>query len=263
MSLIRFDSSSARGPSAKALHGLTDWVHGSLAVVAGGQFDFEDFSPFLGASETSTTTNPLPTGGTQITSLGGDPTVSIVTTERYGVIKMTEAAASNECVGLAREVWYDLQDSGVTVVGARVQQNADADTPVSFVGLFDGSSPHAVLSSGAVASGSNQDTIGLRWNNDETIDIVSVDDGTLTVLQDNIGVTVERDSGFNNYVLRIEKMTSSTYRLIPFINEVRGTAVNVAATSLPENPMRPVVAGTVSATTAPELDVDWILNGQK
>jgi len=264
MSLIRFDGDSVRGPSPSIWAGIIDWVRGSLATAIGTS-DFEDFAPFLGASETSTTTDPLPTGGTQITSLAATPTVSILTTERGGVIRVTEGAAADECVGVAREIYYTLGDSPILAVGARIDQNADANDPQAFVGFSDVANPDDVFASGVIAASSNQDTIGLRWNVDETIDIVAVDDGTLTVLKDDIGVTLERTDGFARLELRVEKVTTAVYRLVPAVNGIvaRSGIVNVLATLLPENPMRPVVASTVDDTTAPSLDLDWIYSGEK
>jgi hypothetical protein len=264
--LIRFDGDDIRGPSADLWHGVVDWIRGSLAASL-GQRDFEDFAPFLGWSElqnNGTTDGTATNGGTQITSNTATPTAALQT-DRFGIINITEAAASNEAVGLAREIWYDLQASPVTVIEARVEQIADADSPIAFVGFSDAANPDEVFTAGVLDGGSNEDTIGLRWNADETIDIVAVDNGTLTVLKDDIGVTVLRTDGPARLGLRIEKVTSSTYRTTPCVNGViaRSGAVNVAATLLPENPMRPVVAETVSATTAPQIEVDWIYSADK
>lgn len=263
MSLIRFDGDDVRGPTAQLWHGVVDWVRGSNATAL-GQRDFEDFQPFLGYEETSPGTNGLANGGTQITSLAETPTVT-VQTDRYGVINMTEGAAANEAVGLAREIYYDLQNADIVVVEARIDQNADANSPQVFLGFFDGTNPDDVFATSAIATGSNQDAIGLLWNADETIDIVAVDDGTKTVLKDNIGVTLERTDAFSKLGLRIEKQTDSLYRLVPCVNSTiaRSGIVTVAATSLPENPMRPNITTTVNDTTAPSLDVDWIFTADK
>ena len=263
MSLVRFDASDNRGPTGQLWHGVVDWVSGMNKMEL-GQRDFEDFMPFLGWAETSPTDGTVTNAGTQITSLTATPTVDLQT-DRFGVINMTEAAGTSESVGLAREIFYDLQNADIVCFECRVDQNADADSPQVFAGFSDVADPDDVFASDVIASGSNQDTIGLRWNADETIDIVAVDDGTLTVLKDDIGVTLERTDAFSRLGLRIEKITATQYRLTPSVNGAIALAgrVTVLATLLPENAMRPVVATTVAATTAPSLDIDWIATGDK
>jgi hypothetical protein len=263
MSLIRFDDTT-RGPSAALWQGVVDWVRGSLATTL-GQRDFEDFAPFLGCAEVSAGADPTANGGTQVTSLAGDPTVTLQT-DRFGVINLTEAAAADESVGLAREIFYDIQGSPLTVIEARIDNHADANDPQVFVGFSNKTDPDEVFASGALNEASNAELIGLLWNVDETIDIVAIDDGgTVAVLKDDIGISVERTDGMVKLGLRIEKVTSTTYRLTPCVNGAiaRSGAVNVLATLLPEDPMRPVAVTTVDDTTAPNLDVDWIYTADK
>lgn len=258
--LVRFDGDDIRGPSANIWHGVVDFVRGSLASAL-GQHDFEDFAPYTGPRGAGAEGDQ---GGTQVSALGEDPDVTL-TTDRYGIVNFTEGAAANECVAFARNIWYDLQASPVTCIGARVEIVADADSPIGFVGFSDQADPDDVFAAAVINSGNNEDAIGFRINADETIDLVAVDDGTLTVLKDDIGVTWARTDGLTRFELRIEKQTSTIYRLTPCIDGVvaRAGIVNVAATSLPENPMRPVVALTVSATTDPEFECDWIFSAQR
>lgn len=256
--LIRFDSDDERGPSASLWHGLVDFVRGSLATAL-GQRDFEDFAPFKGAdvAEAPTTLN------TDTVVSGTTGVAATHETDRFGRVKITATAGTNAQVGLARRVHYDLQASPLTIVEGRIEQNADANSPIAFVGLSSQANPDDVFAAGVVNA--NGDAIGLRWNADETIDIVAVDAGTLTVLKDDIGVTVERTSGAVLLGLRIEKVTSTTFRLIPCVNGAiaRSGAVNKAATLLPEGAMRPVAATTVAATTAPSMDVDYLYTADK
>lgn len=249
MSLVRFDSTSDRGPSAQLWAGIVDWVRGSLATAL-GQRDFADFAPDDGLNDVDGSSGAAG---------------AIDTAQRFGVFAVTASAGSNAQTGIARPIWYTLQDSPVLVIESRVDQNADADSPQLFVGFSDQANFDDVFASGVVNSGNNEDALGLLWNADETIDIVAVDDGTLTVLKDNIGVTLERTDGFARLGLRAEKITSSTYRLVPSVNGsiARAGIVNVAATSLPENPMRPGVAQTVDTTTPPDFDVDYIYSADK
>ena len=258
--LIRFDSSDIRGPSPNIWYGVVDWVRGSLASAL-GQSDFEDFAPYTGPRGAGAEGDQ---GGTQVSALGEDPDVTLET-DRYGVVKFKEGNASNECVAFARNIYYDLQASPVTVIGARVEAIADANSPIMFIGLSNQADPDDVFAAAVLNQSNNEEAIGFRWNADETIDLVAVDDGTLNVLKDDIGVSVERTDGQTRFELRIEKQTATTYRLTPAINGAvaRAGVVNVLATLLPEDPMRPVVAMTVSATTDPEFECDWIFSAQR
>ena len=263
MSLIRFDSTSLRGPSAQLWAGIVDWVSGSLATAL-GQRDFEDFAPFLGPVLSGSVGREA---GTQISSLAGSADVSLNDT-RFGSISVAEAAGANEAVGLARDIEYDIQNSDLTVIEARVDVNSDADTPQTFVGFCAEANPDDVFASGVIASGGTEAVIGILWNGDETFDIVACDNansGLLTVLKNDIGVTVVRTDGFVKIGLRIEKVTSTTYRLVPSINGsiARAGIVNVLATLLPEAAMRPTVALTVVANTAPDFDLDYIYTADK
>lgn len=250
MSLIRFDGSSIRGPSAQLWAGIVDWPSGSVKSAV-KQSDFEDFAPY----------NP---DTTDVDGSAG-AAAAIDTTQQNGILSLTANAGTNAQIGGGRQIWYTRGDERILCIEARVDQNADANSPQLFVGFFDGANFDDVWASGVIASGSNQDALGLRWNADETIDIVAVDDGTLTVLKDNIGVTLERTDGYAKLGLRCEKITTSTSRLTPVVNGTvyNAGAVNVANTSLPDNPMRPGVATTVAATTPPDIDWDWILSAEK
>lgn len=250
-SFPNFDTTGKRGLTWALWRDLVEATGSSKASL--GQDAFIDFQPYLGSDV-----------GIAVSSDGSSPTTTLQT-DRFGVINITESAGANECVGIAVQQWFDVQNTDVLVIGARIEQNADANTPLVFVGWHDGTNPDDVFSSGAIANGSNEDTLGLRWNNDETIDIVSVDDGTLTVLKDDIGATVERDSGVNIFELRVEWVSSTQVRLTPAVNNTvyHGGAVTVASTSIPENPMKPTVAGTVASVTAPSLDIDYIRSADK
>ncbi len=264
MSLIRFDSTTDRGPTAQLWAGLVDWVSGSLSTYL-GQRDFQDFTPFLG---------PILSGavgqesGTQVASLAGSADVSKNTT-RFGGVSFAEAAGTDECVGVAREVWYDIQVSDLTVIEVRVDVNPNANTPQTFVGFCAEANPDDVFASGVIASGGSEAVIGILWNGDETFDIVACDDGNsglLTVIKNDIGApATARTDGFVKIGLRIEKVTATLYRLVPSINGsiVRSGITKVASTVMPEAAMRPTVACTVAATTAPDIDIDYIYSADK
>lgn len=233
-----------------------DWIRGSLATPL-GDHDWDDYQPFNAGADGATY------GVQTVSCTSGTPVVALQT-DAGGVINLTHAAGANEAIGVVRNIYYDLQTRPVTCIGARFEQNADADSPIAFVGLTD-QAGSAVLTAGVVYSASNQDTIGLLWNADETIDIVSCVDGTLAVLKNDIGISVERDSGPVRFELRIEVITPTLTRLTPVINGVtqrQGAVSVVTATYIPANPVKPCVATTVAETTPPSIDIDWILSGQ-
>ena len=262
MSLIRFDSTTDRGPTAQLWAGLVDWVSGSLATNL-GQRDFEDFAPFLGPVITSDGRE----AGTHVTATDTNPTTTHET-DRFGVIGATTAAGADECVAIARDIFYDIGARDLTVIEARIQAVSDADEVISCVGFTDQSTPSLVFAAGVINSAGTEDFIGIVWNDDETFDIVSVAAGTLTVHKNDIGnPDIDRSDGFAKVGLRIEKVTSTTHRLVPSINGViaRAGIVNVLSTLLPASgvAMRPVVALTVDATTTTDVEADYIYTADK
>ncbi len=262
MSLIRFDSTTDRGPTAQLWAGLVDWVSGSLATNL-GQRDFEDFAPFLGPVITSDGRE----AGTHITALDTNPT-SAHEGDRFGVVSVTCSAGTDEAVGLARDIFYDIGARDLTVIEARVNIVADANEVISCVGFTDQADPDDVFALGVINSAGTEDFIGIVWNDDETFDIVGVDAGTLTVFKNDIGnVAIDRSDGFAKIGLRIEKVTSTTHRLVPSINGtiVRSGIVNVLSSLLPLAgvDMRPVVANHVDTATQPDFDLDYIYSADK
>lgn len=244
--LIRFDSSDDRSPSASLWQGLVDWIRGSLATALGHR-DFDDYVPY--------------SAGPLVNATGC--TMAQVTTTTDGEVNSTIAAGSNAQTGFARTSYFDLQGSPVTVFEQRVKSVADANSPQTFVGLHSATDADDVFNAGAIKT--TGDGIGLLWNADETIDIVAIDGGTVTVCKNDIGVSLDRGLGYAKLGLRIEKVNSAVYRLTPCVNGsiARAGCVNVAATVLPEGKMRPVVAQTVSATTDPSVSVDWQFTADK
>ncbi len=263
MSLIRFDGTE-RGPTAQLWAGIVDWVRGSLATSL-GQRDFEDFAPFLGPVLSGAVGREA---GTQIASLAGSADVSL-NDARFGSISVAEAAGTDEAVGLARDIEYDIQASDFTVIEVRVDVNSDANTPQLFVGFCAEADPDDVFASGVIASGGSEDVIGILWNGDETFDIVACDagnSGLLTVIKNDIAApAVARTEGFIKIGLRIEKVTGTLFRVVPSINGViaRSGITKVASTVLPEGKMRPTVALTCAASTAPDFDLDYIYTADK
>lgn len=247
--LIRFDGSSIRGPSASLFHGLVDWVRGSLAAALGNG-DWDDFSPHNAGNETIAGT----TGAAASLNNDRDGVV--------GEVNLTADAGANAEAAAIRNVVTQLNKITVCAFEVRAVRNDSADTQFTAIGLTDQTGAN-VLASNALAVGGGQDFVGIEWVDDGDMSIVAVVNGTRTVLKaDFATVAMGSATGYTEVGMRIEKVTSATYRLTPCVNGViiRSGAVSVDTASLPTTvALRPVVVIGTSANTAPSLDRDWTL----
>lgn len=245
--LIRFDDSS-RGPTAQLWHGLVDWVSGSQTSVLGAR-DFDDFSPFNSGFMT--------VGGTSGAAASFQDTRD---GDSIGEVLFSATAGTNAEVGVTRHIRTRLDKVRVVSLEARLRRVDSADAQITAFGLTDQSVAN-ILASNALAVGSNQDFIGFRWNDNGTIDIVSIVDGALTALASGIATASMGSSSYTKMGLRIERQTPTVYRLVPAIDgEVkRSNILTVASSALPSSVvLRPGFAAGTDATTAPQLMMDWI-----
>lgn len=253
MTLIRFDSTSDRGPSAALWKDLVDWVKGSLSTDLGNR-DFDDFAPY--------------NSGNEVVAGTAGAAASLVNSRDgvVGVVNLTATAGANAEAGAVRNVVTQLNKVNMAVFEARLVRNDSADAQFTAIGLTD-QAGGGILASNALATGGSEDFIGYRWNEDGTIDLVAIVAGTLTELVDTVATIVNGSAtGYSKIGLRIEKITSTSYRLMPSINGValRAKAKNVANTALPETvTLKPAVAIGTDATTAPSLDRDWFMFADK
>lgn len=240
MSLIRFESDSLRGPSAALFQGLVDWVRGSLSAEVGTS-DYDDYKPY---------------NSSVIDTVGGSSGAAFaIKADVHGAVHLSATAGSNANVEITRKSYFNPTSSKCVGVEASILSNAAANSPQTFVGLTDVAAG-SIFSAGAIASGGTQNTIGVLFNADKTVDIVSVVAGTLAVLVDNVGVSGVW-SAAQKLGVRIEQGSPSTFRVTAVIGGVRGKGATVASTKIPNANLKPCVAHTVSATTAPNVDVDW------
>lgn len=253
MSLIRFGQSDGRGPTAELWQGVADWVKGTTDFQFGTQ-DFNDFSPYL---------------GTDVGYAAAGTTGAAVSerAEANGVVRITADAGTNAEVGLVFNKVIILGDSDILVMETKFLQTAGAASDhILAYGLTD-QTGGAILASNALAVSSNQDFIGLRWNTDTSdggeIDLVLIEDGSATVLYDNV-FAEDIDRGTSMKLgLRFQKIESGKFRILASkdgvisraaITVVEGAAVNnlLAAT------LKPAIAiGAGANTTAPIADIDW------
>ena len=249
MSLIRFDTEDDRGPSGALLQGLVDWVKGSLQAGLGNT-DFDDHAPL-------NTGNYLLDGTT-----GFALTLQSVREGVKGVARLGATAGSNACAVAIRNTVTELDQVSVAVLEARYKETTGDDAVQLFLGLTDQVTDGGVFASSALKVGANEDHFGFLRNIDGTVDVVSVVDGAAAVvlIADVIGAGLT--PAWTKLGLRIERMTTTVYRLTPYVDGVaqRSKAVNVASTAIPLVAMRPVVAvnHTDNAAT-PALDIDFTL----
>src|SRR5688572_30112224 len=244
--LIHFDVTDPRAPSPTLCIGIPEWQDGAVAAQAGILADFDDYVLYNSGNITQEPS--------EVTHAS-----NVAVSNALGVITVFEAAGSNEDANINRNVWVKPSEWDDVVFGARVHLVSDADSPQLFVMLTD-TAAGSLLSSGALAVSSNQDGIGLRWNADETVDIVKVLDGAaVAVLVDDIGCDIERTDGFIEFGLKIKNLGGESYRLTPVIDGAEFTGVNVDDGAFPEVAMQLAVAATVAATTDVDFDVDWTL----
>lgn len=260
--LIRFETSSGRIPSVSVFQGLIEWVRGSLALAL-GTHDYDDFKPF--------STSPGGVGGSAGNAISGTAKKS-----RLGYARITATAGANANTEYVRNSFFDLASTPNYACEWSFIMNAVLNTPKVFIGLTD-QAAGSVLATGALASGSAQNGIGLLWNgNTKKLDIVSVVNGTAFTIKSDIGVTLDPASTPTTKIgLRVDRIrvtnTHYMYRLTPVINgdvaRAGATTVDNSVTAkVPDSvevaslQLQPTLAHTVLATTAPSLDIDWLLN---
>jgi hypothetical protein len=240
MTLIRFEGSSDRGPSGTLWNSLVDWVRGTLAV-PGGCLDAEDFFPYNSAS---------------VVLSGDGGSAATVSAVQFGVVSFAASAGTYAVAGYARPEYIDLTSIRQVCREVRFSRTAGATgAEISFIGFSD-QAPEAVFhSDGTLDGGSAEDQLGLRWNDDLTVDLVSVVNGTATILSTALATAVS-NTGFHKFGLRIVKLTSTKYSIYSSVDGVV-TVVHVASTAISQVAMRPVAVTTISATDAPVIVVDW------
>lgn len=250
MSLIRFDGAT-RQPSAQLLHGMVDWVRGSLAAAL-GQADFDDYSPYNASNHALDGTT------------GFAAVVKDVREDVKGVITVDADADDDSKFTMIRNTVTELDKVQLAYIGAKfdIVEHDDEEVMV-FLGLTDQYTDAENFASAptAIATGNSENMLGFRRNFDGSIDVVANVAGTLTVLIDDVvaaGLTTANAD--KQLELRIEKQTSTKYRLVPAVDGsiVRDKITVVASTAIPLVAMRPIfgIAGD-SSDDDPTADVDW------
>lgn len=245
MSLLRFPNAAGRGPTGALWSGIADWAKGINALDQGsGRVD--DFTPYLGDDVGIT--------------IDGDAG-AVQTDEPHGVVLYTEGTTgADECAGFLVNQYVDLDRTGFKLfcMEARLKSNDDNDTTQTFVGLSD-------VTIGSFFGTDNTpdgSSIGIRWNGDETLDLVSISStDVITVLKDSFA-TVPRTDGFVKIGVKIENLDGTNYLVTATItNDEQDDAATVVATAttstIPGEVMRPYVIHTNDNEADPAMEVDW------
>lgn len=243
MTLVRFEGTTDRGPSGTLWNSIVDWVRGTLRIEAGA-IDCEDFTPYNAGNLTLSADS------------GSAATVNAV---QFGVVSFAATAGTYAGAGYVRNFYVDLTNIRQVCTEAYLSRTPGATgTESSFIGFSDQLAGAVYDSSGGLDGGSGEDTLGLLWNDDGTVDLVTViNSATMVVLINDVATGITSAAAtFHKFGLRIKKETSTKYTLFASVNGVV-KKVSVASTAIPQVAMRPVVVTVVSATDAPVVDVDW------
>lgn len=237
MTLLRFSGVSDRGPSGKLWQGLVDWTKGTLAV-SNGVVDVDDFWPYNAGNFT----------------LSGDSgSAATVTAVPFGVLSITATQAADAVSGYQRNSYVDLTSIREVCIETSLDPTDDNDTTQTFVGFTD-EALDGFFGSDNTPDGS---AIGVRWNGDETFDLIAIDaSDVITVLADAFA-TVARTAGNCLIGCRIKRTSATNYQVIGSVN---GATVKVNTTSsvVPQVAMLPSVIHTNDNEAAPLFTNDWV-----
>jgi hypothetical protein len=236
MTLVRFSGVSDRGPSGKLWNGLVDWTQGTLAV-AGGVVLGTDFFPYNAGD---------------ITLSGDSGSAVTLSAVPYGVINVTATQAADAVSGWQWNCYVDLTSINEVVIEVEVTNVDDDATTETFVGFTD----EALDGFWGADNTPDGSAIGLRWNADETIDLIAIGStDTITELAAAIA-TVERTAGSTKLGVRIKRETTTNYTVWGSVNGAT-TKVNTTSTIVPQVAMLPTVAHTNDNESAPNFTSDW------
>lgn len=236
--LIRFETTDERGPSGKLWGNLVDWVKG-VQKGNGASTYFNDFTPYNAGD---------------ITISGDTGGAVAIQAEPLGVVEITATQAADAVSGFQLNEYVDFDAAGFreAVIETCIESVADAAANEAFVGWTD----EALDGFYGTDNTPDGSALGLRWNTDETVDLVSISAAdAITVLYHEVATGVERTDGRAKLGIRVRKETATRYTVIASVN---GVTVRVSTTTIPGEPMLPTVAGTNDNGAAPAYDCDWI-----
>lgn len=239
--MIRVQTSGGRGITTQLWGNLVDRIRGSFAPEIGVVAEFDDFTPYNAGS---------------LTLSGDSGAAATPSAVPNGVVAFTASAGTYAVAGYARNAYVDLDSSKDVCREVRFGRTAGGTgSEITFIGFSD-QAPEAVFhSDGTLDGGSGEDGFGLRWNNDLTVDLVSIINSTATVLQTGIFSAVS-NSDVHTFGIRLIKQSSTAFNVLCSVDDVVKSYA-VLASALTTAAVRPVAVTTISATDAPTITVDW------
>lgn len=246
MSLIRFNSTPDRGPSGELWLGIVDWTKGSESLDLFAS-RIEDFFPYLGDA-------------VGIALSGDSGSAATAQSVQFGVVEFTATQAADAVAGYQVQLSTDLDADTFRRFGMEVRFKVvdDNSTTQTFIGLTD-EALDGFFGTDNTPDGSS---LGLRWNSDETVDLVSISSSdTITVLIDTIA-TVERTVGWVKFGFTVEKQNDTEFLLIANLSRtesgtLKTTTKRATTTTIPGAAMKPSVIHTNDNQAAPKIQVDW------
>lgn len=246
MSLIRFESVNDRGIPGELWSSIADWV-GDTHELGLAAVDQDDFHPYLGDD-------------VGIALSGDAGSAAAVQTVPFGVVQFTATQAADAVAGFNVDEYVDLDDSTFQkcAFAVRFKVIDDNDSSQTFIGLTD-EALDGFFGADNTPDGS---AFGLRWNGDETVDLVSIaSDDTITVVIDAIA-TVARTTGWQRWGFTIENLDGTNYKCVAVLAREESSELVVSTKSattatIPGAAMYPAVIQTNDNEAAPTIQVDW------
>jgi len=210
-------------------------VKGTLAI--DGVADVDDYAPY--------------NAGNLTVSADSNAAITPSSSDGFGgIITCVADAGTYPVAGYVRNWFVDIDDVKDLCTGVRFQRTAGGTgTESTFVGFSNQLAAAVYAADGDIDVG---DGIGLLWNNDLTVDLCAIDGGVVTTLIHEVATSVS-NSGFHQFGVRIRKVTPTKFEVAALVDSV----IKRTSATLDLAAMRPVFANTISATDAPNADVDW------
>lgn len=245
--LIRFASVNDRGIPGELWAEIADWVSGAEELALAAQYK-EDFHPYLGDD-------------VGIALSGDTGSAAAIQAVPFGVVQFTATQAADAVAGFDVDLYVDFDHATFKkfAMAARFKVVDDNDTSQTLIGVYD-DALDGLFGTDNTPDGS---AFALRWNGDETVDLVSIaSDDTITVVIDTIA-TIARTTGWQRWGFVIENVDGTTYKCKAVLarevsDELVVTTKAATTTTIPGAAMQPVVAQTNDNEAAPVIQVDYV-----
>lgn len=247
MSLIRFESVNDRAVPGDLWGSIADWAAGAEALALAAIYD-EDFHPYLGDD-------------VGIALSGDTGSAAAIQSVPFGVVQFTATQAADAVAGFDVDLYVDLDHATFDKAAMAVRfKVVDDNTTSQTLICFTDEALDGIFGTDNTPDGS---LFGLRWNGDETVDLVSIaSDDTITEVISSIA-TVERTTGWQRWGFSIVNIDGTNYRCAAVLarevsSELVVTHKTATTATIPTVAMQPAVIQTNDNEAAPTIQVDWV-----